>query len=313
MQEKDTAGMQAITPVMRKDAAGTSITQKNDDGCINKFVLMIVIVFNLLSQIKSVCELKIERERYYTMKGTRPLDTHEIRKVAECFDGTFKTRNRGLFMLGVSTGGRISELLSLTISDVYQNRAAVTDLLFDRSIVKGGEVSRAVPVNRDGRQAIADLVAWHRERYNTTHKSRPLFPSRNGQGTQRMSRRTAHDVLKSAFEKAGLNGHLATHSLRKSFAQRLYDRTGDIFVVQEMLGHRNVVTTQKYLGVNYASVRQAIEEMAVSGELHITGILGSSLKSISDETLFLELGFRGYNLSSLQKHEENTAEIRKIG
>ena len=63
-----------------------------------------------------------------------------------------------------------------------------------------------------------------------------------------MSRRTAHDVLKAAFEAAGLNGHLATHSLRNSFAQRLYDRTGDIFAVQEMLGHKNVATTQKYLG-----------------------------------------------------------------
>lgn len=80
------------------------------------------------------------------MKGTRSLDNHEIRKVAECFDGIFEARNRGLFMLGVSTGGRISELLSLTIGDVYQNRAAVTDLLYDKSIVKGGEVSRAVPV-----------------------------------------------------------------------------------------------------------------------------------------------------------------------
>ena len=67
--------------------------------------------------------------------------------------------------------------------------------------------------------------------------------------------RTAHDVLKAAFEMAGLNGHLATHSLRKSFAQRLYEQTGDIFAVQEMLGHKSVVTTQKYLGVNYASVR----------------------------------------------------------
>lgn len=246
------------------------------------------------------------------MKGTRPLDNHEIRKVAECFDGTFKNRNRGLFMLGVSTGGRISELLSLTIGDVYQNRTAVTDLLFDRSIVKGGEVSRAVPVNRDGKQAIADLIAWHRERYNTTHKSRPLFPSRNGQGTQRMSRRTAHDVLKAAFEDAGLNGHLATHSLRKSFAQRLYDRTGDIFAVQEMLGHKNVATTQKYLGVNYASVRQAIEEIAVSSELHETTLLGSSLKKETDEVLFLELAHRGYNLSSLREKKERTGEIVKI-
>ena len=197
------------------------------------------------------------------MKGTRPLDNNEIRRVSTCFAGTFKIRNRGLFILGVSTGGRISELLSLQIRDVWQNNKPVTDLLFDKSVVKGGEVSRAVPVNSDGRQAIEELLSWHREQYNTTHKTRPLFPSRNGQGKQRMSRRTAHDVLKVAFEDAGLNGKLATHSLRKSFAQRLYDRTGDIFAVQEMLGHASVATTQKYLGVNYASVREALEKMTV--------------------------------------------------
>ncbi len=234
------------------------------------------------------------------MKGTRPLDNSEIRIVSACFDGNpFGDRNRGLFMLGVSTGGRISELLSLTIRDVYQNRAAVTDLLYDKSIVKGGEVSRAVPVNKDGRQAIADLIAWHRERYQNIKANSPLFPSRNGHGTQRMSRRTAHDVLKKAFEDAGLNRHLATHSLRKSFAQRLYERTGDIFAVQEMLGHKSVATTQKYLGVNYASVRKAVEEMTVSAELHETVFLGSSLKKEADETLFLELARRGYDLSSV--------------
>ena len=55
------------------------------------------------------------------MKGTRTLDNDEIRLVSACFDGNpFEARNRGLFMLGVSTGGRISELLSLMIGDVYQ-------------------------------------------------------------------------------------------------------------------------------------------------------------------------------------------------
>ena len=246
------------------------------------------------------------------MKGTRPLDNDEIRRVSGCFTGTFATRNRGLFMLGVSTGGRISELLSLTIGDVYQNGRAVTDLLYDRSIVKGGETSRAVPVNVDGRGAIDALVAWHSAQYDNTEPSRPLFPSRNGQGKQPMSRRTAHNVLKDAFMDAGLNGHIATHSLRKSFAQRLYEQTGDIFAVQEMLGHRNVATTQKYLGVNYASVRKAVEEMAVSGELHTNPLLGSSLKLEADETLFLELALRGYDLSSLRDNE-TTAEIINIG
>ena len=247
------------------------------------------------------------------MKGTRPLNNNEIRLVSTCFDrNPFEIRNRGLFMLGVSTGGRISELLSLRIGDVYQNDKPVTDLLFDKSIVKGGEVSRAVPVNRDGRRAIEDLISWHAERYQNTDKSRPLFPSRNGQGQQPMSRRTAHDVLKVAFEAAGLNGHLATHSLRKSFAQRLYDRTGDIFAVQEMLGHKSVSTTQKYLGVNYVSVREAVEGMSLESELDINGLLGSALKKEADAALFLELALRGYDLSSL-RDKETTAEIVKIG
>ena len=123
-------------------------------------------------------------------------------------------------MLGVSTGGRISDLLSLTIGDVYQNRKPVTDLLYSKSIVKGGEVSRAVPVNIDGRDAIEDLIDWHREKYGRIAPMRPLFPSRNKRGSVAMNRQTAHDMLKTAFMDAGLNGKLATHSLRKSFAQR---------------------------------------------------------------------------------------------
>ena len=252
------------------------------------------------------------------MKGTRPLDNDEIRIVSACFDGTFAARNRGLFMLGVSTGERISELLSLQIGDVFQNRRAVTDLLYDRSNVKGGEVSRAVPVNTDGMRAIDELVRWHREQYQTVKANHPLFPSRNGKGKQRMTRRTAHNVLKDAFEAAGLNGHLATHSLRKSFAQRLYEQTGDVFTVQEMLGHKSIATTQKYLGVNYASVREALQKMSLDSELHEMGLLGSSLKKTPNETLLLELALRGYDLSSLREKEDiddnagATAEIVKI-
>ena len=153
-----------------------------------------------------------------------------------------------------------------------------------------------MPVNRNGnRQAIDELIRWHIDYYGMTEVSdRPLLPSRNGQGEKQMSRRNAHDVLKMAFEAAGkLNGHIATHSLRKSFAQRKpYEQTGDIFAVQEMLGHRSVATTQKYLGVNYASVRDALEQISVQSEPHKMTLLGSSLKTTADETLFLELARR---------------------
>ena len=246
------------------------------------------------------------------MKGTRPLDNDEIRRVSGCFTGTFEVRNRGLFMLGVSTGGRISELLSLRVGDVYQNGRPVTDLLFDKSIVKGKETSRAVPVNVDGRHAIAELVNWHRDRYGDLDANRPLFPSRNKKGHVALNRQTAHDLLKDAFMCAGLNGKLATHSLRKSFAQRVYEQSGDIYLVQELLGHRSVATTEKYLGVNYADARAAVEGMALASQPYRTTLLSGSLKKEADETLFLELALRGYDLSSLRENTEATAEIVKI-
>ena len=135
------------------------------------------------------------------MKGTRPLDNNENRKVADTFDGIFATRNRGLFVLGVSTGGRISDLLSLRVEDVWQNGAPVTDLLFDRSIVKGGEVSRAVPVNADGRDTITALMDWQTQCFGDVDSERFLFPSR--QTTGAIDRRTAHTALKTAFDSDG--------------------------------------------------------------------------------------------------------------
>ena len=247
------------------------------------------------------------------MKGTRPLDNDEIRQVSAAFTGTYEVRNRGLLMLGVSTGGRISELLSLRVGDVFQNRKPVTDLLYTKRIVKGGEVSRSIPVNADGRKAIDELVNWHRRHYgNPIASKRPLLPSRHNAGTVPMHRQTAHAILKTAFIEAGLNGHIATHSLRKSFAQRLYDKTGDIYMVQELLGHRNISTTQKYLGVNYADAKAAVELIALMTESDSLPLSSHSLKTIDDETLRRELQDRGYNIT---RHQENetTAEIIKIG
>ena len=90
--------------------------------------------------------------------------------------------------------------------------------------------------------------------------------------------------------------------------------SNDIYLVQELLGHKNVATTQKYLGVNYADEREAVEGMALGAEPYRTHLLSGSLKSEADETLFLELALRGYDLSKpLREETETTAEIVKIG
>ena len=195
------------------------------------------------------------------MKGTRPLLIEEIKSVLDTFDGKHKNRNRSLFLLGISCGARISELLQLTIKDVWQNNKPVNELHFKRNIVKGKENARRVPLSKDGTQAITDIIQWHRDHYGRIHKDRHLFPS---QKTDRaMDRRSAHEILKTAFEKAGLNGKLATHSMRKSYAQRLYNHTNDIFAVKEMLGHKSVATTQAYIGINYDQIRRASEDMSL--------------------------------------------------
>ena len=127
-----------------------------------------------------------------------------------------------------------------------------------------------------------------------------------------MHRQTAHAILKTAFIEAGLNGHIATHSLRKSFAQRLYDKTGDIYMVQELLGHKNISTTQKYLGVNYADAKAAVELIALMTESDRIPLSSHSLSEIDDATLRSELEKRGYNVTH-QQENETTAEIVKIG
>ncbi len=226
------------------------------------------------------------------MKGARPLTNDEILRVREQFSGTFAIRNRSLFMLGVSVGGRISELLALKLGDVWQNSQPVKDLLFAKDVVKGKENARMVPVNRDGQQAICSLIAWHKQRYGNLSPDRPLFVSRKGGGNVAMTRGQAHKVFFTAFTRAGLNGKLATHSLRKSFAQRIYDGTGDIYLVQEMLGHKSIETTKKYLGVSYQKMQQAVE-MIETRECNRTPLLYHSPSDIPDDTILIQALKRG--------------------
>ena len=86
--------------------------------------------------------------------------------------------------------------------------------------------------------------------------------------------------------------------------------------MQELLGHRSVSTTQKYLGVNYASAREFVEAIAWRGQLIAqrdeSPLLSGSLKKTSDETLLLELAKRGYDISGVLREDTETAEIVKI-
>ncbi|MBI4847897.1 MAG: tyrosine-type recombinase/integrase [Nitrospirae bacterium] len=189
------------------------------------------------------------------MKGSRPLQEEEIQKVSQAFNGKYEVRDRCLFIIGIKTGMRISELLSLNVSDVWEKGRPVDILNLRKQQVKGKKEARAIPLNQAAKDAIQELVEWLSYHYGIT-KDTPLFPSQKG---DRITRIQAHRILKRAYSAAGLTGKVTTHSLRKSFGTKVYTVTKDIMVAKELLGHKSVATTQKYIGVGMDALRAAVD------------------------------------------------------
>lgn len=162
-------------------------------------------------------------------------------------DGPLALRNRALLELLYSTGARISEAVGLDLDDI--DTRARSALLRG----KGGK-QRLVPV---GRPAVAALEAY-------LVRGRPELV-RRGRGTPavflnarggRLSRQSAWQVLQDAAERAGITAGVSPHTLRHSFATHLLEGGADVRVVQELLGHASVTTTQIYTMVTVHALRE---------------------------------------------------------
>ena len=162
-------------------------------------------------------------------------------------DGPLTLRNRALLELLYSTGSRISEAVGLDVDDIDTQARSV--LLCG----KGGK-QRLVPV---GRPAVAALDAY-------LVRGRPEL-ARRGRGTPaiflnvrggRLSRQSAWQVLQDAAERAGIKSGVSPHMLRHTFATHLLEGGADVRVVQELLGHASVTTTQIYTLVTVHALRE---------------------------------------------------------
>lgn len=170
-------------------------------------------------------------------------------------DGPLALRNRALLELLYSTGARISEAVGLDVDDVDTHARSV--LLRG----KGGK-QRLVPV---GRPAIAALDAYlvrgrpdlARRGGGRPTRSAPAHGAifLNARGG-RLSRQSAWQVLQDAADRAGISTAVSPHTLRHSFATHLLDGGADVRVVQELLGHASVTTTQIYTLVTVNALRE---------------------------------------------------------
>lgn len=163
-------------------------------------------------------------------------------------DTPSRLRDRALLELLYSCGARISEVTALDVDDIdVQSRSVVL-------MGKGGK-QRVVPI---GRPALAAIEAYLvRGRPSLVKKSNPaLFLNVRG---GRLSRQSAWQVLATAAERAGIDTdavHVSPHTLRHSFATHLLEGGADVRVVQELLGHASVTTTQVYTLVTVQALRE---------------------------------------------------------
>jgi integrase/recombinase XerD len=165
-------------------------------------------------------------------------------------DGPLTLRNRALLELLYSTGSRISEAVGLDVDDIDTQARSV--LLHG----KGGK-QRLVPVGRPAVQALdAYLVRGRPElarRGRGTFAAPGIFLNARG---GRLSRQSAWQVLQDAAERAGITAGVSPHMLRHSFATHLLEGGADVRVVQELLGHASVTTTQIYTLVTVHALRE---------------------------------------------------------
>ena len=156
-------------------------------------------------------------------------------------------RDRALLELLYGTGARISEAIGLDVDDLDRAAGLV------RLDGKGGK-QRVVPVGSYAGRAVEDYLVRARPGLVAAGRGTPaLFLNARG---GRLSRQSAWTVLRSAATRAGIAGDISPHTLRHCFATHLLDGGADVRVVQELLGHASVTTTQVYTLVTVERLRE---------------------------------------------------------
>ncbi|MGN1142497.1 MAG: site-specific tyrosine recombinase XerD [Oliverpabstia sp.] len=153
-------------------------------------------------------------------------------------------RDKAMLELLYATGIRVSELISLKITDV--------NLLMGYINCHDTEKERIIPFGNTAKKALVAYLNGVRESFLKDEKSQVLFTNCSGKP---MSRQGFWKVLKAYARSAGIEKDITPHTLRHSFAAHLVQNGADLKSVQEMMGHSDISTTQMYVNMNVHKIR----------------------------------------------------------
>lgn len=183
------------------------------------------------------------------MRGTRPLTDAEKEALSKVLP---TPRDQLLFLMGITSGLRIQELLSINVSDIIQHGKIVDRVYVQKRHFKGKTYGRSVLVNPKLHTLIMDVAGK-----KPSHS--PLFEGYMGQS---LARQSAWRIIKTAANILQLQGKVATHSMRKTFAHKVYAATDkDIVKTAHALGHSDVNNTMHYLSFLTEELDKVILEM----------------------------------------------------
>jgi site-specific recombinase XerD len=188
------------------------------------------------------------------------LTTEEARRLVAAVDLShpFGRRDRAMLVLAFHTGLRVSELASLDAADVANGDVPRETLFVRAEIGKGGK-SRVIPLNDIARKAVASLLLFNQARGFSVEPKAPLLVTRKH---TRLSVRSIQRIVEELRTKAHLDVPATPHSMRHTFASHIAKRTGNVRVVQQLLGHARLNTAEIYVTTDRGQLEDAVAQLA---------------------------------------------------
>ena len=200
--------------------------------------------FNFLVLEKLISDSPIENIDYPKIDSKIPLvlSTDEIDKIiSSAFSKKYGLRNQAIIEIMYSCGLRVSELTEMKISNI----------IFDESLIKilgKGNKERFIPLSSIAKKLLYNYIKYNRKKLSYDKQSVDIvFLNNRG---KKLTRVMVYNIINDAALEAKINKKISPHTLRHSFATHLIENGADIISIQKMMGHENVVTTEKYLHVN---------------------------------------------------------------
>lgn len=217
--------------------------KENGSQIINARLSAIISFYDFLIENKIVNDNPCSRKKKMAVPEKTsvtymtPIEVKKLIKTIKCGKGRYKkyiNRDVAIVEIGCSIGLRVSAIVNIDIEDIDMDNNKI-------EVIEKGKRKRAVFFGENTKESILNWINDRKEIMGNSTGA--LFVSKN---KTRMSRDAVSDMLKSAVKEAGIDKPITPHKMRSTCAMNLYQKKGDIYLVQQQLGHKSIANTMIY-------------------------------------------------------------------